>query len=255
MLLIILVVVLAAAASIIGTSQTEFCKSCHEMNSDYFSWMSSKHSEVGCASCHIGSGVLNTVSHKVAAINEVVAHFTSSNLDSINMDSEVSKLLPSRNCLSCHKPPTKKDFGSYIFEHKKHQKTNCAFCHNRTAHSKDGSYQNRLEMKSCTTCHLKKSKSVKCDKCHILASNKKPQTHFADNWMLTHKSPVTITCTNNCHDKAYCNKCHSEVNLIPSTHRTGKWSLEHRKSAKKSCSARCHDRLFCSECHVRKSNR
>lgn len=248
-LAVFVIIVIASGAAIWGTSQPSFCNSCHEMKSDVTSWANSKHAKVNCEECHIRPGIVNTVVRKTQAIGEVTAHFTKSYRTPINKDSALSRYIPSDNCLECHKTPTKKNYGSYVFEHGEHSKTNCAFCHNRVVHASTGTYKNRLEMEACIDCHKAKNKPVTCKTCHPEGVTKKPASHLTGSWVSTHKASAKPDCTTGCHSQSFCSNCHSSSEKMPASHKTASWTRTHESSVNADCTKTCHTKSFCDSCH------
>jgi nitrate/TMAO reductase-like tetraheme cytochrome c subunit len=244
------VVVLAFGIGVWGTSQPGMCNSCHEMQGNVASWTKSGHLKVNCEECHIKPGFTNTIVRKAQALGEVTAHFTGSYTVPINKDSHVSRLIPAENCLSCHKTPEKEVFGSVRFPHNEHNKTNCAYCHNRVAHRMGESYNNRLEMDSCIECHKNKNESVSCKTCHPSGVVERPSSHRNGNWIATHKASAGIRCSTGCHNSTFCTDCHTGAKSKPASHKVTNWVGTHKKVANAKCATTCHTASFCDKCHV-----
>jgi hypothetical protein len=196
----------------VATSQPAFCKSCHEMQNDYDSWSSSAHAKVTCTACHIGPGVSALIIHKIGSlIHEMPAHFLHFGKYTINENSEVSVDLPSNNCLDCHVRPKGKYFKNLVFVHTKHRELNCAYCHNRIAHSGLKGYKNRATMMLCINCHKKKNKPTHCLFCHTPSIMQKPPTHKSADWVpKAHETQIDIGCTF-CHKRNFCSTCHQKI--------------------------------------------
>jgi nitrate/TMAO reductase-like tetraheme cytochrome c subunit len=249
-----LIIGLLSAYTIKESSKPEFCINCHEMSDDYGAWASSSHKNVDCYACHVGKGTLNVAYQKIATFRQVVLHIFDSFNYPINADSRVSKEMPSRNCVDCHKTLAKTNHDSISLNHKKHSNINCAYCHNRVTHNVRYGYPDRLRMKFCVECHMTKGKLTKCGTCHIPKPSNKPASHYTDSWVFGHVRQSSAKCTKGCHTVKYCIDCHVDSSYVPVTHRNTTWALTHMVSANVDCTPRCHDKYFCSGCHIYRSN-
>jgi nitrate/TMAO reductase-like tetraheme cytochrome c subunit len=187
-----LILIISGAAW--GSSQSDFCASCHEIQPDHTSWAASTHSKVACVDCHEAPGVFGRMASKALAIQNVSSHISSVFDYPINKNSELSKTIPSEQCTSCHNAPKAQEFGLLAFDHAKHTKTNCSYCHNRIAHEGYTTYTDRTEMESCLKCHETKKASVACITCHPSGVAAKPSTHLTGDWISTHKPMASAKC-------------------------------------------------------------
>lgn len=288
LLVFLIVGVAGISVAFKATSKAEFCKKCHEMESDYNAWATSVHKDVECVDCHIGSGAVNFITHKISSSKEIYRHLTNS-FEVINAESELSKELPSENCIPCHKNPGSVKNAELIFEHKPHLENglNCALCHNRIAHPGIEGSEERATMEFCVDCHEEKKATTACSDCHPPAfKNTKPSTHTVGKWGSTHgKNDLTIcsychtdsaSFCKECHgvlmphpsdwkgahsenvsDTGVCRRCHTENNACGKCHEPpdlhpSNWRATHpqavHESGKESC-AMCHAPAFCEKCH------
>jgi nitrate/TMAO reductase-like tetraheme cytochrome c subunit len=244
-----IVLVLVFLGSFYSSSDSNFCTRCHEMKNDHAAWIKSNHSKVDCVKCHIEPGTINLINRKVNALGEVASHFTSAYKTPINKDSKLSKTMSSGVCTSCHKVPSKTIYGVTKFSHKEHSKTNCAYCHNRVAHSQIKGYLDRTNMAYCMDCHKNKKESINCNTCHPAGITQKPASHLSGNWVSTHEKSVAKYCTA-CHDTAFCSDCHKNPKKsVPPSHKATDWQKVHKKAAFQGCKDNCHDQTYCDHCH------
>lgn len=197
-------------ASLVMTSQNEFCANCHEMQPYTKAFEKSVHSQMSCLACHGGQGVVEFLVHKVKSVKEPYLHLTNSYHKPINGSGELSKEMDESLCERCHnlaqrKVTARKDL---IINHKKHKKKGiaCPVCHNRVAHpdvtlydgesenkslpnslkivagfEKKQHYPNRMKMRYCMRCHTGEKDDNKgpkeCEACHPPKYIKPPKNH------------------------------------------------------------------------------
>jgi nitrate/TMAO reductase-like tetraheme cytochrome c subunit len=234
------------------TLKPGFCRTCHEMKVAYNSWEKSPHQGINCLSCHVEPGFLNLLIDKVKASKELFLHFTGGYEKPINKGSELSKELPSENCLSCHPEQGKKSSLSVMIDHRPHLKEglNCAYCHNRVGHPQVKQYSERMNMNFCLDCHKKKKGPIRCEACHPEGFKLTPVSHQDKNWKNKHgkEAKESLKPCLYCHynKKAFCDRCHKLEMPHP-----GGWLSAHKenRSLFKLCS-RCHtDPYYCEKCH------
>ncbi|MBI4733641.1 MAG: NapC/NirT family cytochrome c [Rubrobacteridae bacterium] len=248
-LILTAVLVLILSGAVWETSQSGFCANCHEIRPDHTTWTASSHSRVACVDCHEETGAFGKLTRKALSVQNVSNHLLSAFVFPINNDSQLSKTIPSEQCTSCHNAPKDKEFGLLVFDHAKHVKTNCAYCHNRVAHEGYTTYTNRIEMESCLKCHEDKKISVACVTCHPNGVASKPSTHLTGDWITTHKPMASAKCYTGCHSQSFCNNCHKGAKTLPKSHKAANWNKTHKSSINASCAASCHTQSFCNKCH------
>jgi len=152
-------------AGLEGSSKSEFCASCHEMNPEYYTWKNSAHSEVDCVACHTEPGVENIAKGKVDTIEQAIKKQMQTYEAPIRMPSEISDA----SCEKCHNVYNRNFTvsGDLIIPHDKHkeQDISCTQCHSGIAHGKiadrkmtykpiTSNGMTRLERISCLTRSL-----------------------------------------------------------------------------------------------------
>lgn len=115
----------------IATDASSFCNTCHEMRPYYAAWQVGAHGvNAECIECHVDAGVLKRLSHKPAALMEVVAHFSGD----IAFPQPEPPTMPNARCLMCHDAPIDTEDAG-IFSHADHEeRAECGQCHMRTGH-------------------------------------------------------------------------------------------------------------------------
>ena len=171
-----------------------FCKSCHEMYPEYYTWENSSHSKIACVSCHIKPGIENFLVHKIRSLSQVYYHFTKSYMTPIAIKEKVDN----SQCERCHDMSKRvtTPSGDLKFDHNKHvnQKIDCVVCHKGVAHgqieekgftamtdynswnsqmgkayvnSPVSKHYTNLQMKQCIDCHTEKK--VPLPVIHVIA--------------------------------------------------------------------------------------
>ncbi len=118
-----------------GTSTNTFCASCHEMSPEYTTHVFTAHSEQKCVSCHIETGIANTVTAKVMAMKELYHHVTKTVPDPIYP----TMVVRDTTCLSCHSQNRNvTPSNDLIVNHSGHIDVGipCITCHAGVAHAK-----------------------------------------------------------------------------------------------------------------------
>ena len=255
-LLAALLIALGAAGVVVpvfkATEKPAFCISCHEMKPYYDAWQSGAHKSVDCVACHVDSGTVNRLKHKVVATKELVDHFTTSP-SFPRGDARV----PDTRCLSCHKDILSST--GPTFSHKKHAGTAlCVQCHRNAGHrvSLDALRKAGVLAKASATTSETTTTA-------LLAKLASSGTEASRSKVATSALHVPIPQCTRCHnlDKQACGTCHKALHKIlptatgcSSCHRPGvKWAFTH-PTDEPACAA-CHKSPAnhfpgqCSTCH------
>lgn len=234
------------------TLKPEFCRTCHEMKSNYLSWQKSPHQGVNCLDCHVEPGLVNLLVAQAKASKELFLYLTGGYEKPINKGSKLSKRLSSETCLSCHPEQGLKSSLAVKIDHKPHTREgmNCSYCHNRVGHPGLRYYQERMNMRFCLDCHRKKKGPTQCEACHPEGFKLIPASHETRNWMEKHGKDAKrwpASCTYCHYDlKKFCDRCHGMEMPHP-----GGWLTEHKEKRAifRKCS-KCHtDPYYCEKCH------
>jgi nitrate/TMAO reductase-like tetraheme cytochrome c subunit len=155
---------LVFVAAFVGTSETEFCRSCHIMKEPYATWQRGTHNKVACESCHMAEDMSTKVMLKAMSLGRVYATLFGDPKLTKNL-----KLVSDEKCQTCHSQ------GYYFLvvngiaiNHRVHTKfrdVTCGECHPQSAH-KDKGYSIKERMEFCVECHKVNSGPVECDVCH-----------------------------------------------------------------------------------------
>ncbi len=149
---LIIAVLILSTWSVGYTARSEFCVTCHEMDHEYQTWLSSSHKNIACVDCHSGPGFQGLVKEKAKGMKEVYLHVTG-NYGPIQADaSEIY-------CYSCHQDKVKTDTARTAVAKNPHtikhfdNGMNCLTCHSGIVHNEKLNLvlPNR---ESCATCHL-----------------------------------------------------------------------------------------------------
>ncbi|MCJ7732720.1 NapC/NirT family cytochrome c, partial [Candidatus Bathyarchaeota archaeon] len=134
LLIVIGGIVFIGASFQVIEAQPEFCKTCHEMEFHYDTWMASTHvDEANCLDCHTESGVKGFIDAKVRALTELVAHITGKYEIPIRSNIRVKDL----TCLKCHTDAESIADVSVDARHDLHMENGvlCSDCHSRVVHA------------------------------------------------------------------------------------------------------------------------
>ncbi len=148
-----------------------------------------------------------------------------------------------------------------IFSHASHaaKKVECTDCHEAVTKSRRISYDLRLDMQDCVTCHAERNAPGACETCHHeIGRDWKPPSH-ARLWMVRHgqevrrgAAPETITddCST-CHTETSCTSCHRarEPRDHTETWRRGGGHGLAASLDRERCQA-CHEEPSCIACHA-----
>ena len=146
----ILILALATFGAVEYTSQTDFCNSCHEMNTAFAGWDTGVHQTVHCYGCHTDEGIIAKAKIKANGLREVYLHLT----QDINMD-EVEADVPASRCNKCHDMTDAEKYGERVVNfHSQHEQFNfdCLTCHKSAGHTKN--YFDGFKNDACKQCHL-----------------------------------------------------------------------------------------------------
>ncbi|MBI5232340.1 MAG: NapC/NirT family cytochrome c [Coriobacteriales bacterium] len=129
---------LVALASVAGaslgvaraTDSPVFCRSaCHEMQPYHNAWAQGPHADVACVECHVDTGTVARLEHKVVALKELQIHVTGDP----KFPKATSAEVPNERCVRCHdKTVVIKEGGFSHVEHAKRRP--CQTCHANVGH-------------------------------------------------------------------------------------------------------------------------
>lgn len=240
-LLLIVLGIVSIGTTIKATNSPGFCKSCHEMNPEYYTWQGSDHSQIACVSCHVKPGIFNTVMHKVKSLSLVYYHFTGSYTTPISLNEEIDNV----QCEQCHDMSTRvlRPSGDLKFDHNKHldQNIKCIECHSGVAHgsieengvtamgdfdkwdvqigkayvsSPNSRNFTNMAMDKCLDCHKAQNVSVSCNTCHVKLNL--PESHATPVWLTTHGKEAAkgFNACNTCHSKTVTTTLYKNATLV-----------------------------------------
>jgi hypothetical protein len=204
-----------------------------------------KHDEISCMSCHKRASVFGLPIQNLAQASMIVSYVRGT------YSKPISTTVSNDICVECHENILK---GILLLKNKRvkishkeivQRKVPCTECHVDTAHNKHG--PKRSVMEQCSGCHNNEKASARCTKCHlgkvkfgILPAGDWSIAH-TDDWPELHGTKSLNACVF-CHEKKYCNKCHTTN--VP--HPDG-WSFIHGDEAKRN-------RNGCKTCHKQESS-
>jgi trimethylamine-N-oxide reductase cytochrome c-type subunit TorC len=138
--------------SVIYTSSSSFCATCHEMVSFQESWQVSSHKNVACIECHGKPGLAGTIETKANGLRQAYLHLTKSRFDPKAPVNEV-------NCFSCHQDKVSTNLEQAVLRKDPHTWKHfangniCLSCHTGVVH--DLKINTAVPSRaSCVTCHL-----------------------------------------------------------------------------------------------------
>jgi len=264
--LIVAVVVAGSIGVARATDQPVFCReACHEMGPYAQAWSSGPHQGVACVDCHVDSGMVQRLSHKVKAMGEVWSHVQGETSFPLAERSPI----PNERCLRCHEKIVVPVPG---FDHASHaKKGRCESCHRDAGHKvsdqalKDAGIFNasvRRDLRSSTVAVVDRGVAnvpghvpVSCTRCHDLAATGCDACHTPKHGAGTAKKA------------GECTACHSAGLSFAFTHPSGKIDCascheapaEHRSGECMSCHEETGDWEFshppkgseCTTCHGR----
>ncbi len=222
------------------------CVSCHDEVNFVAGTEASAHTEVTCASCHVGT----TVADRLAFGMRESFHMA---LPLIGGEGRDWSAVPDARCLACHEKVEQQVVsanGLRISHTDCAVESECSDCHSTTAHGDATSWVRVYDMETCLECHVSKA-STECNLCHEgrLPANRVKSGVFAithgPEWEKTHGMGAATTCTA-CHTAANCEKCHGAG--LPHAVGFVKKHAEVATSTTARCQT-CHEPAFCSDCH------
>lgn len=171
MLVIALIVFAVLGNSILRfTSTPRFCNGCHEIKPAYQSWQISIHSEVPCENCHIPTGHINYMTHKLRALRNIVIHIAIPDQPEVPIIQPKIRVLINSLCSRCHSPNRTMAYsGGLYVPHKKHMDKGlmCTTCHAKLVHGQGGQKARKPTMDTCMICHNGTRAPEACGICHI----------------------------------------------------------------------------------------
>ncbi|MED1468632.1 cytochrome c3 family protein [Bacillus salipaludis] len=260
------------AVGVETTSSSSFCKTCHEMKPEYYTWKVSTHNEVDCANCHIGSGVKNYANAKANGLVQLYEKTTNTYTAPIQMPMEI----PNLACKKCHNMTTRQvtPSGDLIIPHDKHlnKGIKCVQCHSGVAHGKvsernvtfksdydkwDTTLGKSMmknikfrspKMEDCIECHKAREVSTDCKTCH--KTTMLPKSHKTTSFKtLTHGKMAEK-------DVKKCNNCHQymsddEIKLLEGKPAYQQFlSSGNVKESKITAQEYAKENTFCKKCHT-----
>lgn len=254
------------------TSTPDFCKTCHIMKPEYVTWQASSHSQISCVKCHVDSGLVNEMKHKVVATKELYMYLTKTYELPIIMTEE----LPDARCLQCHSLKRKiTPTGDLYIPHDKHAKQGvpCIKCHQGVAHGKiatrgetmGGDFSNwdlkkgrelmsqeytQPKMELCMDCHQRRNVTIACEACHT--GNIMPDSHRRKDFKVIHGQLArkSIDYCATCHDFITANGGKS-LELEDKEQDIVSQYLDRLIGAEKKTTAASYaaNNSYCSDCH------
>ena len=263
----ILIALGATMGAATATDQPAFCRqACHEMSPYAHAWAEGPHRDVPCVDCHVDSGMVNRLSHKVVALGEVWSHVKGAPPFPLDDRSPV----PSRRCITCHDSVSLQVTG---FDHAEHAKRGeCESCHFDAGHNvtdadlkaaglfNPNAATERIKTKVATvdagSANVPGHVQVTCTRCHDLAQTGCSACHApghedsgpaAKNEKCTtcHSAGLTFAFNHPSNESAEaCADCHA----APAKHRSGECSKCHSSTRKWSFS-HPSSKAKCTDCH------
>jgi nitrate/TMAO reductase-like tetraheme cytochrome c subunit len=259
-ILVFMLVFLVGALEL--TSTPSFCKSCHEMSPEYYTWQGSAHNQVACVKCHIKPGTANLIKHKIESASQLYYHFTGSYVTPIEMKEKIDNSI----CEQCHDMNKRvtTPSGDIKFPHSTHlkQSVDCVACHAGVVHGSIeekgftavtdfdswnlpvgksytsgpvSKYFIRLTMDQCMNCHKTKNAPQTCETCH--SKIVKPADHRAKEWTGVH-GPKAFA------DIEGCDKCHAITSKYRGMLPQGITIVDYART-----------NTFCNDCHSKSDSK
>ncbi|MDP1809542.1 MAG: NapC/NirT family cytochrome c [Actinomycetota bacterium] len=225
------------------TSQPNFCRNCHVMETAYRGWKKSTHRAIGCLGCHQGPGPTGFTVRRLNYLRETLAFMT---------NNHSSPMSPTDNdaCLKCHANVADEVVTKFNVrvKHADFLSDDCASCHGAVGHGKGAKLQSEPDMNKCLVCHDGRRATADCAACHtkdVGARMRRPKRG---------KIKITVTAVTNCRGCHTIKPC-TEHHGTEMPHQPG-WQQVHGKIAGASDNPicwRCHsdDYSFCRRCHNR----
>lgn len=221
------------------------CTGCHSMQSYASPHTDGPHASVPCGTCHVGDGLVASLSNSPRAIGWVLGAVISAR-PAVLVASDAA-------CRECHSrvlANTIENHGLRV-RHQDFAEASCIDCHSGTAHILPGHHYLAPQMDECTGCHRTSATRVEtCEVCHRGSGSRSPgasawKSVHGPAWQQTHGAGDLSGCVS-CHTPAYCASCHDLAMPHPSD-----WPRTHGATARDdriSCLS-CHDDAWCTSCH------
>ncbi|MHB0977680.1 MAG: NapC/NirT family cytochrome c [Candidatus Aquicultorales bacterium] len=226
--------------ALMGSSQPEFCSSCHPSLSKQ--WVESPHAETDCVACHRSAGVIGYVAGKVSLLRMTAKKASGSYALPIRAH------LKEDACSSCHRAVLTRTIvsNSIRVSHKELVLAGyaCGECHGDIAHR--GSDRSNPRMAQCAGCHDGKKASLECSTCHSVDVGVAPRKASYQ-----YEYPKVALASGNCqscHTEPACDNCHGVRLPHPETWEETAHAKEAAFEGRKRCE-KCHGQAFCGECH------
>ncbi len=177
-LLLVVGAIILGSVTLARTSSTEYCISCHEMQSYKTELEKSSHAvdkdkqAIQCAQCHIPHGGLKFVAVKtVSGTKDLWIHYMGdpANLNRRQMQETAHRFVLDENCLACHADLEKDTKGQPLSEigklchdaylgKNRNTKYGCAGCHQNMAHLPEFDRRYEVNAKFAERLPLEKEK-------------------------------------------------------------------------------------------------
>lgn len=236
LLIVITGIIFIGASFQVIEAQPEFCKSCHEMEFYYNTWVSSTHfSEVDCLGCHTEPGITGFIETKIRGTTELIVHITGD----YEVPIQPGVRIKNPQCLKCHLDVEDILDTKVYARHDLHTENNvlCVDCHIRLVHStnnelkiiqtnecekchndhRDFSIQGRHALLACSECHpgeVYEVTSILCQDCHDVPPDHTEgiysnceACHTDSDWSLIGFDHITIALKGG-HSNLSCLNCH-----------------------------------------------
>ena len=257
-LLVILLLVLVAGGSIVATSQSSFCDSCHIMNDYYASWHASTHADVDCVACHLRPGFAGYAKGKINGLAQAVDCAVG------RVGTKPNGTVFDGSCLrsECHSKAelldTSFDFRGVSFKHGKHIdkhvdgiEITCGTCHSHF----EGEEHFEVNKDVCFTCHFLtdsdadgKVVQTTCESCHEVPDK------VIDRGLveINHAEFVSYqaSCEGSCHKKQVETQSRVSDTVCLNCHNYTKEFLDDSRELHEKHS-RTHEKVECFACHGR----
>lgn len=163
-------------------------------------------------------------------------------------------------CKLCHdkddqsvKASKPEEYADLKFNHPSHVQFSCTSCHVKTSKSNNAGDADLPGMNDCLACHYKNDSAPQCPFCHdAIDENKKPAAHDG-GWLTMHgkKAQIDKSCFR-CHGQTECIACHAIKS--PKSHGPAWKNSRHGIDADRNrdACAVCHRADQCSRCHQAK---
>jgi len=243
-LTVFVIVVLIAVPGYLSTRPDTFAHY-DSLETEYRSWSTSTHAEVGCDDCHVAPGPLSNALFRIRMVGEYYASFIAPSRKPTALARPTNE-----GCLVCHSDlRTVSPKGDLQIPHRAHitiLEMDCVECHGYLVHEKSLEGKHTPPMVECMSCHDGDSADDACTACHT--SKAAPENHSAADWLVVHGAHSEDPACADCHQwrDDWCVDCHADR---PRSH-SGDWRAVHGDavSVHRSCEA-CHEGSFCIECH------